>query len=165
LTPIALLDWVFAGVLLASMLLGGWRGFVYEVMSLVAWLTAFVVARWMGPDVAQQLPMQGASAMLRQMAGFLIVFVGSLMLGSLLAVLIKKLLAKVGLRPVDRLLGAIFGLARGLLLLLLVTALLQLSPAKDSDVWQQSTAVGLASSLLRYLKSALPQELRTYLPA
>jgi len=147
------------------MLLGGWRGFVYEVMSLVAWLTAFVVARWMGPDVAQQLPMQGASAMLRQMAGFLIVFVGSLMLGSLLAVLIKKLLAKVGLRPVDRLLGAIFGLARGLLLLLLVTALLQLSPAKDSDVWQQSTAVGLASSLLRYLKSALPQELRTYLPA
>jgi len=147
------------------MLLGGWRGFVYEVMSLVAWLTAFVVARWMGPDVAQQLPMQGASAMLRQMAGFLIVFVGSLMLGSLLAVLIKKLLAKVGLRPVDRLLGAIFGLARGLLLLLLVTALLQLSPAKDSDVWQQSTAVNLASSLLRYLKSALPQELRTYLPA
>lgn len=159
------LDWIFAGVLLASMLLGGWRGFVYEVMSLVAWVTAFVVARWIGPDVAQHLPMQGASEMLRQIAGFLIVFVGSLMLGTLLAVLVQKLLAKVGLRPVDRLLGAVFGVTRGLLLLLLVTALVQLSPVKDSEAWQQSTGAHLTSGLLHYLKTALPHELRTYLPA
>lgn len=158
------LDWIFAGVLLASMLLGGWRGFVYEVMSLVAWVTAFVVARWIGPDVAQHLPMQGGSEMLRQISGFLIVFVGSLMLGTLLAVLVKKLLAKVGLRPVDRLLGTVFGATRGLLVLLLVTALVQLSPVKDSEVWQQSTGAHLTSGLLHYLKTALPHELRTYLP-
>jgi membrane protein required for colicin V production len=159
------LDWIFAGVLLLSMLLGGWRGFVYEVMSLVAWIAAFVVARWFGPDVAQHLPMPGASEMLRHAVGFLIAFIGSLMLGTLLAVLVKKLLAKVGLRPVDRLLGAFFGVTRGLLLLLLATALVQLSPLKDSEAWQQSTGAHLSSGLLRYLKSALPHELQSYLPA
>ncbi len=159
------LDWIFAGVLLLSMLLGGWRGFVYEVLSLAAWITAFVVARWLGADVAQHLPMQGASDLLRQIAGFLIVFIGSLMLGTLLAVLVKMLLTKVGLRPVDRLLGAIFGVVRGLLLLLLATALVQLSPLKDSATWQQSTGAHLSSGLLRYLKSALSHELQTYLPA
>ncbi len=159
------LDWVFAGVLLLSMLFGGWRGFVYEVMSLAAWVAAFVLARWLGADVARHLPMHGASELLRQAAGFLIVFVGSVMLGALLAVMAKKLLTTVGLRPADRLLGAVFGLTRGLLLLLLITALVQLSPVKDSEAWQQSTGARLASGLLRYLKSALPHELETYLPA
>ena len=159
------LDWIFASVLVLSMLLGAWRGFVYEVISLAAWVAAFVAARWLGPDLAQHLSMQGASEMLRHAAGFLIVFVGSLMLGALLAVMAKKLLTKVGLQPVDRLLGAFFGMTRGLLLLLLATALLQLSPVKDSEVWQQSAGAHLASGLLRSLKSALPQELETYLPA
>lgn len=159
------LDWIFAGVLLLSMLLGGWRGFVYEVMSLAGWVSAFVLARWFGPDVAALLPMHGASDLLRHAAGFLTVFVGSVMLGALLAVMAKKLLASVGLRPVDRLLGAIFGLTRGLLLLLLVTALVQMSPVKDSQVWQQSTGTHWAAGLLRYLKVALPPELQTYLPA
>ena len=159
------LDWIFASVLVLSMLLGAWRGFVYEVISLAAWVAAFVAARWLGPDLAQHLPMQGASEMLRHAAGFLIVFVGSLMLGALLAVMAKKLLTKVGLQPVDRLLGAFFGMTRGLLLLLLATAVVQLSPVKDSEVWQQSAGAHLASGLLRYLKAALPHELETYLSA
>ena len=51
------LDWIFLGVLLTSLLLGAWRGLVYEVLSVVSWLAAFVLAQWFAPDVAQRLPM------------------------------------------------------------------------------------------------------------
>ncbi|OGB74742.1 MAG: colicin V synthesis protein, partial [Burkholderiales bacterium RIFOXYC12_FULL_60_6] len=115
------LDWVFAVVLLMSVLLGAWRGLVFEVLSLLSWVAAFVLAQWLALDVAQYLPMSGASDMVRYGAGFLLVFIATAMFGGLLASLLKKLMASVGLRPVDRVLGAAFGAVRGVLLLLLGT--------------------------------------------
>ena len=64
------LDWVFAAVLLMSMLLGAWRGFVYEVLSLISWVAAFVLAQWLAQDLAQRLPMSGASDTVRYASGF-----------------------------------------------------------------------------------------------
>ena len=95
------LDWIFAVVLLLSMLLGAWRGLVYEVLSLVNWVVAFVLSRLFALDAAQLLPMSGASAAMRYAAGFLLVFVLVLVAGGLLTVLIKKLTAAVGLSPID----------------------------------------------------------------
>ena len=61
----ALLDGVFAGVLLLSMVVGAWRGLVYEVLSLAGWVAAFLLAQWLAPDVAAHLPMAGASELIR----------------------------------------------------------------------------------------------------
>lgn len=162
---VPVLDWVFAAVLLLSMVMGAWRGLVYELMSLASWLTAFFVAQWLAHDVAQQLPIHAASDSVKYAVAFVLVFVASVMLGVLLAVLAKKLLATVGLRPVDRMLGAVFGLTRGVLLLLLVTAVVGITPLKDSVAWRESTAVRLAVVVLKGLRPALPQDLVRYLPA
>ena len=42
----AALDWIFAAVLLASMLIGAWRGLVFEVLSVLGWVAAFFAAQW-----------------------------------------------------------------------------------------------------------------------
>lgn len=152
-------------VLLLSMALGAWRGLVYEVLSLIIWVVAFVLARMFALDAAQMLPMSGASVTMRYAAGFLVVFVLVLIVGGLLAAMIKKLTAAVGLSPVDRTLGAIFGATRGVLLLLLATVVVHLTPMKDSVSWRESVGAKLAMVTLKEIKPALPRDLDRFFPA
>jgi membrane protein required for colicin V production len=160
----AVLDWVFLGVLLTSLLLGAWRGLVYEVLSLVAWAVAFIAAQWFAPDVAQMLPMSGAGEAVRYAAGFVLTFVVAVFAGGLIAVLIKKLISAVGLAPVDRGLGAAFGLVRGVVILLAATVVMSMTPLKASVWWQESVGAGVLSAVLKGLKPVLPQEFGKYLP-
>jgi membrane protein required for colicin V production len=162
---VPVLDWVFATVLVLSMLLGAWRGLVYELMSLASWLAAFFVAQWLAHDVSRYLPIHATSEAVKYALAFVLVFIATVMLGVLLAVLAKKLLSTVGLRPVDRILGAVFGLTRGLLLLLLVTTVVNITPLKGSAAWQESMGVRVALVVLKGLKPGLPRDLDQYLPA
>src|SRR3974390_2658438 len=114
----ATLDWVFLGVLAVSLLLGAWRGLVYEVCSVASWIAAFIVAQWLAPDAAALLPVQRAPEAGRYAVGFVLVFIAVVFAGALLAWLTKKMVDSVGLRPVDRTLGAAFGLMRGAVLML-----------------------------------------------
>lgn len=157
-------DWIFLGVLAASMLLGAWRGLMFEVLSLVSWVAAFVLAQWLAADVAQRLPMTGASDVVRYAAGFVLVFIAAVMLGSLMAAMLKSLMSAVGLRPIDRALGAVFGSIRGVLLLLLATVLVGMTPIKSSGTWQESVGVGVAGATLKGLKPVLPPDLEKFLP-
>ena len=161
----AALDWIFATVLLLSVLLGAWRGLVFEVLSVLSWIAAFVLAQWLALDVANHLPMGGSSEMVRYGAGFLLVFIATVLFGGLLAALLKKLMSAVGLRPVDRVLGAGFGALRGVLLLLLATVLAAMTPFKSSPAWHESIGVAMSLSVMQNIKPALPSELVKYLPA
>ncbi|TXT35511.1 MAG: membrane protein required for colicin V production [Comamonadaceae bacterium] len=158
----AALDWIFVGVLLTSMVLGLWRGLVFEVLSLLSWIAAFVLAQWLALDAAQHLPMSGSSEVLRYAAGFVLVFVAAVMLGGLVAVVVKKLVSSVGLSPFDRALGGMFGMVRGVLLLLVATLLIAMTPVKASPIWQESVGVGVAGVVLKVLKPMLPSELEKF---
>lgn len=161
----AVLDWIFAAVLLASVFLGAWRGLVYEVLSLLSWVAALVLAQWLAMDVGLRLPLGGSSEMVRYAAGFLLVFIITIMAGGLIAALFKKIMSSVGLRPVDRILGAIFGASRGVLLLLLATVLLAMTPMQTSAMWQESIGVQASMAFLRSIKPALPRQFEPFLPA
>ena len=158
------LDWIFAAVLLLSMVLGAWRGLVYEVLSLVNWVVAFVLAQWLALDASRHLPMGGASEPVRYAAGFLLVFIAVILIGGLLVVLVKKLTVAVGLNPLDRALGAMFGVVRGLLLLLLATVVVHMTPMKDSSAWRESVGAHVAGVMITSLKPVLPHELERFLP-
>jgi membrane protein required for colicin V production len=160
----AVLDWVFGAVLLASLLLGAWRGLVFEVLSLVTWATAFILAQWFAPDVAQTLPMSGAGEAVRYAAGFALTFIAAVFAGALVAVLVKKLISAVGLAPADRMLGAVFGLVRGVVVLLALTVVVAMTPLKKSVWWTESVGAGVLSAALKGLKPVLPQEFGKYLP-
>lgn len=161
----ATLDWIVAGVLLASMVLGLWRGLVYEVLSVLSWLAAFVLAQWFAPEAAEWLPMGGAGQPLRYAAGFLLVFIASVFAGGLVAWLMKKLVEAVGLRPIDRALGGLFGLVRGTVFVLALAVVVHLAGFKASGWWTESVTGGVATSALRGLKPVVPEKFGAYLPA
>lgn len=160
----ATLDWIFLAVLLISLVVGAWRGLVYELLSVANWIAAFVLAQWFAPTAAQWLPLAQATEVVRYAAGFVLVFVLALFAGGLLAFLISKLVAAVGLRPVDRVLGAAFGLVRGVILLLAFAVVFGMSPMVKSAWWQESIGAGIATVALQGLKPVLPQEFGKYLP-
>ncbi len=162
--PDIALDWIFALLLLASSALGAWRGLVYEVLSLLNWIAAFILAQWLAPDVAQKIPMSGASELIRFAAAFVLVFVLIIFAGGLVARLVKKLLVKVGLGAPDRALGALFGLLRGVFLLLSATVVVSMTPLRNSDRWKESIGAGLTEAALQGLKPVLPHEFGKYLP-
>lgn len=159
------LDWIFLAVLSGSLLLGAWRGFIYEVMAVVSWIAAFVLAQWFAPEVAQKLPMDGAGEAVRYAAAFVLIFVLAVLAGGLFAKLIQKIFSAVGLRPADRALGAVFGLMRGAVLLLAATMVVEMTPAKSSVSWQESVGAGISMAALKGLKPAMPQEFGKYLPS
>ena len=112
------IDWTFLAVLLVSMLIGAWRGLVYELLSLAAWVVAFFAAQWGAAEMADWLPLAQWQDSVRYAVGFAVVFVLVMFACSLLAWLVKKGIEAAGLRPADRSLGAVFGVLRGVLLLL-----------------------------------------------
>ena len=157
------LDWALLGVLGLSMFLGAWRGLVYEVLSVLGWAVSFFAAQWFAPSVAAILPLQSVSEPVRYAAGFVLVFVGVLVVCSLLTVAIKKLVQAVGLRPIDRTLGAGFGILRGLILLLAATVVVNMTALKNSAWWQESSGAGVLNSALISIKPMLPEQFAKYL--
>lgn len=156
-------DWILTGIVLLSLLVGLWRGLVFEVMSLVGWVAAFFVAQWLAVFVALQLPLQGLSDSVRYAVGFGLTFLVCVMAAGLLASLSRKLISVVGLRPVDRLMGAAFGALRGLVILLALAVVIDLTPLKTSAWWAQSRIAPLLAVLLVGLKPALPGPLSRFL--
>jgi membrane protein required for colicin V production len=159
-----ILDWILLAVLACSLLLGAWRGLVFEVLSVLGWIAAFVLAQWLAPDVAPRLPMGGAADTVRYVAAFALVFVLGAFACGLLAALFKRLVQAVGLRPVDRVLGMVFGLLRGAILILAAGVIISNTPMQHEPWWRQSYGAGITVSVLHAFKQALPSGLAEYLP-
>ena len=159
-----ILDWILLAVLVCSLLLGAWRGLVFEVLSVLGWIAAFVLAQWLAPDVAPHLPMGGAADTVRYVAAFALVFVLGAFACCLLAALFKRLVQAVGLRPVDRVLGMVFGLLRGAILILAAGVIISNTPLQREPWWRQSHGAGITVSVLHAFKQALPSGLAEYLP-
>jgi len=157
-------DWILLAVLGLSLLLGLWRGIVQEVLSLVGWVAAFYVSQMYAPLAAAWLPMEGSSQMLRYAAGFVVVFVAVLVGTALVSWVIKKLISAVGLGPLDRLLGSLFGLMRGVVILLAVTVFVGMTPMRESEAWKQAQGAQWLQQFLHVLKPVLPADFGKYLP-
>jgi membrane protein required for colicin V production len=160
----AALDWVFLAVLAASLLLGAWRGLVYEVLSVISWVAAFILAQWFAPQAAALLPMGGSGQAVRYAAGFVAVFIAVVFAGGLLAWLIKKMVEAVGLRPIDRTLGAAFGLLRGAVVLLALAVVINMTPLQRGEWWTESKGADVATGVLKEMKPVLPERFGHYLP-
>lgn len=157
------IDWALLAVLLLSAVLGLWRGLVYEVLSVAVWVMAFVLAQRYGAPVGVWLPVDGFSEPLRVAMGFAVVFLASAFAGGLLSWLMKKLVESVGLRPVDRALGGVFGLLRGAVMLLGLTMVVQMTPLHTQERWRQSPVAEVLSTTLHALQPLLPEALARHL--
>ena len=157
-------DWILLTVLAASMLVGAWRGLVYEVLSVMGWIAAFLLAQWLAPEVAEKLPMQSSGETLRYAAAFVLVFIASVFAAGLMSALMKRLISAVGLRPVDRILGAVFGLFRGVILLLALSVVVHMTALQESDWWLESKGATMLITMLKGLRPMLPEKFGAFLP-
>lgn len=148
-----------------SVLVGLVRGLLYEVMSLLGWVVAYFAAQWSTPVVAPRLPVGTPGSALNTAAAFASSFVVVLLAWSLVAWLIQKLVHASPLSIADRLLGAVFGLARGVLVGLVAVTLVGLTSLTKTEAWQASRGVGLLQMALTGLKPVLPDEVVRHLPA
>ncbi|MEJ2801160.1 CvpA family protein [Comamonadaceae bacterium PP-2] len=159
----AALDWIALAVVVASSLVGAWRGLIFEVLSLAGWVLAFVAAYLWATDLAALLPMGDSRAAWRLAAAFVLIFLGVVFVVSLLASLLRKLFAAIGLRPLDRALGAVFGVARAGLLLLALAVAVRLLGLGQEDWWQSArSAVWLEQALVQ-LEPWMPQAFSDFL--
>ena len=162
---LTLTDGVLGGVLLLSLIVGVWRGLVHELMSLASWVAAFVMAQWLATDVALWLPVwRDAAAQVRFGLSFVLVFVLCMLAFALLSWLLGKVVATAGLKPVDRTLGAVFGLVRGTVVLLVLAVLVHLLGMRAQGWWHDSHLTPLLELLLAGLKPALPEAVQAWLP-
>ena len=158
------LDWIFGAVLVASTLLGMVRGLVKEVLSWMSWVAAFLLAQRLAPEVAQWITLAGASETLRFAAGFVLAFIATLMAAGLVTMAIKRLLSIAGLSPMDRLLGGAFGAARGAVLLLAATVVVDMTPLHTHPSWMEARGPQISQWALNGLKPQLPPEFAKFLP-
>ncbi|MEF7613259.1 CvpA family protein [Aquincola sp. MAHUQ-54] len=158
------IDWALLAVLAISVVVGLWRGFVFEVMSLVGWIAAYVAAQALTPLVAPHLPIGEPGSALNFGAGFALMFLGALIVWSLLARLVSLLVQATPLSLIDRVLGAGFGLLRGAVLLLALATVVAFTPAARSPQWQGSQGAAWLDAMLQGLKPVLPVNVARHLP-
>lgn len=162
------LGWVdlsLLALLLVSVIVGLWRGLLFEVMSLAGWVAAYVAAQVFGAQLAPQLPFGAPGSAVQVAAAFVIVFVLALIVWSLLSSLLRRLIQASPLSGLDRMLGGAFGLLRGVLIALVIVTVVQLTPFGKSPDWQASSGVVGLQTILAGLRPWLPAEVVRHLPA
>jgi len=156
------LDYGVIVVLLLSIAWGAWRGLVHEVLSLAGWIMAFLAANLLAAPLSETFP-ANMRPEFRVVGAFLLVFVGTLVLVTLLTALVTKFIRVSVLQSLDRWLGALFGLMRGLVLVVAFAVIAGLTSFPTTPVWKESaTGYSLAQTVIQ-LKPWLPPALASRL--
>ena len=160
------MTWFDYGVLTVlglSLLLGALRGLVREMVSLAGWIAAFVLATAFSGIVAVQMP-QSLGPLLAGLLSFLLIFAGVLLVSGMVGLVLSLLVRAVGLGFLDRLLGAAFGVVRGVAIALLAVLLAGLTPLPREPFWRQAALSGpfetVALALGPYLPEGVAQRLK-----
>ena len=133
-------DWVIIALLVISTLMSLRRGFFKEALSLGTWIAAFLVARQFHSPMDQLLETQIVDSLMRSIAAFAALFVGTLLVGAALGFFLSALIDATGLSSTDRILGMVFGFARGALIVTVVIGLLNLTPLVN-DSWYTTASL------------------------
>ena len=154
-----LLDYAVALIIGVSVLISVMRGMVREVIALAGWIVAFVVANLYSGTVAAWLPAAIANESLRVLVAFLILFLGALLAMGLLAVGASRLMKRAGLSIEDRVLGAVFGLARGVLIVMVFVLMAGLTSFPRQSIWKDAMFSPPLEAFAVFIRPWLPNDL------
>lgn len=158
---------ILDGLMLATLLLSGLisliRGLIREVLSLLAYIVAIAGCVWAGGWVVEALASIITIPLVRAAVGYGGLFVVLMLLMSLINALIVKGVHAAGLADVDRGLGGLFGMTRGMLLILLFVMVARVTPLVNHSAWRDSLFVPMAESGLQRLRPWLPGGLAEFI--
>jgi membrane protein required for colicin V production len=151
------LDFVVIGILLLSSLLGLWRGLVHELMAILGWPLAFVLSKLFAGDIAPLLPLKQEAA--RIAGAYALVFIAALIVWSVLTSLLCKLLKAAGSDWSDRVLGGLFGVLRGGVVLLVLVWMVGLTNFFEHPFWRDALTSKTLEDAALLTKAWLPDSI------
>lgn len=131
-------DYLVLLVIACSVIIGTLRGFVREVLSLASWVVALVVGNAYGEALAEMLPDVIPGESMRLIVAFVVLFIGTRLLMALVSRTLAELIKATGLTLVDRSLGSLFGVARGVVIVLVVVLLCGTTAIPQQAFWTQA---------------------------
>jgi membrane protein required for colicin V production len=156
---VTLFDYLVLFILICSIVISTMRGLVKELLSLVSWIVAFVVANAYGQVLATMLPAAIPGMLTRLIVAFVALFIGVRLLMVLLTMAVEALVKAGGLTVVDRGLGGLFGLGRGVVIVLTVVLLCGMTAIPLQPFWKEALLSPLAETAARTVKPFLPGDL------
>ena len=131
-------DYAVLTIIGLSVILSMMRGLVKEVLSILGWVAAVYVGRTYTGELLPMMPLDIPTDSLRILAAFLVLFLATLLLSTLLAIAISAVFKKIGLGWLDRMLGAIFGVFKGLLIVCVLVFLAGLTELPKDARWKNA---------------------------
>jgi membrane protein required for colicin V production len=153
---VTIFDYVVLFVLASSVVISTMRGLVKEILSLLGWVAAFIVANAFGAKLAPMLPSVIPGEALRLIVAFIALFLGVRVLMGLLALAIGALIEASGLSLADRGLGGLFGLGRGIVIVLAGVILCGMTSIPQQAFWKDALLSPMAETGARTVKPFLP---------
>jgi membrane protein required for colicin V production len=151
------LDFVVIGILLFSLLVGLWRGLIYEVLSLLGWPIAIVLSKLSAASIAPLLPITQEE--MRVTVAYALVFIAVLIVWAIVARLMAKLLKAIGSDWADRAMGGLFGVLRGGLVVLVLVWLAGLTHVPEQAFWRGSLTGKTLEDIAILTKAWLPDSM------
>lgn len=138
LAAVTWVDWAIVGIVGLSTLLSLIRGFTREALSLAGWITGFVVAYLFAGELATRMADLISNITARYVAAWLLILIGTLLISGFLGMLMARVVKVAGLGTLDRLLGTVFGFARGVVIVLVLVFVIRelLSPQDHAWLYQ-----------------------------
>jgi membrane protein required for colicin V production len=151
-------DYFVLAVIGASVVIGLVRGGVRELLGLAAWVLAFIVAKDYAAEVA---PMIGeiADPSTRLIAAFIATFLATLVVAKLLTLAVASLFGNTPLGPLDRLLGMIVGVARGVLIIVVVVLVAGFTTLPKQHEWRHALSIGWFEALAGSVRALMPEDM------
>ncbi len=144
-------------IVLLSALLGWWRGFMYELFSLIGWGVAYVVAVSFSAQLFPFIPNAVGSASLRTSVAFAALFIAILIVASISAFFMSKLAKFAGLAGMDGKFGVMFGMLRGVLVVLALVWLGGLTDLPKESWWKGAWSSTPLMDAALYAKNYVPE--------
>lgn len=152
-------DYAVLAIVGISVLLSLMRGFLREVLALASWVAAFFVAKLYTVQLSPLLPEAIPNQSLRLLAAFAILFLGTLLIASLLSITLSELFKQIGMGWLDRWLGAVFGLARGVLIVAVLVLLGGLTSLPQDIRWRNAMFSAPLEAMVAGVMPWLPRDI------
>ena len=156
-------DYIILGIIGLSALMSILRGFIREVLSLVAWGLAFWVSLTFMHSLAGHFSGVISVPSVRLGSAFLALFVATLLTMGMVNFLIGRIVAVTGLSGTDRMLGVLFGIARGVLIVAMLVFFAGLTPLPQDPWWKESLLIRRFEPVALWLRGLLPEDAAAYL--
>ncbi|MBL10688.1 MAG: hypothetical protein CL402_09280 [Acidiferrobacteraceae bacterium] len=157
-TDLNILDLIVIIILTGSLLLGIIRGLIREILGLIAWVVSFWLGWKYGTSVGDYLVVWVKSEQISNYLGLGLVFLASLFALTIVSKVLHSQFRVSGLTVMNRLLGAVFGLARGLVFATLLLFVAQLTPAMDTKWYRKSELVPYLNPILLIFEKTIQQK-------